>query len=95
MSEKEQCILSQTKIEMEGVEPPSQFPADYFENKVELEFEGKSYPAPAEFDEVLTFAMAIGASCHPKANGSHTVLSLSHTTWANHRKRPLCQCRPN
>ena len=38
MSEKERCILSQTKIGMEGVEPPSQFPADYFENKVELEF---------------------------------------------------------
>ena len=39
---------------MEGVEPSSQFPADYFENKVELEFEGKSYPTPAESDKVLT-----------------------------------------
>ena len=42
------------KIGMEGVEPSSQFPADYFENKVELEFEGKSYPTPAESDKVFT-----------------------------------------
>ena len=39
---------------MGGVEPSSQFPADYFENKVELELEGKSYPTPAESDKVLT-----------------------------------------
>lgn len=66
MSEKERRILPQTKKLGWRGQAPSQFPADYFENKVELEFEGKSYPAPAEFDKVLTFAMAIGASCHRK-----------------------------
>lgn len=46
--------LASKKIGIEGVEPSSQFPADYFENKVKLEFEGKSYPTPAESDKVFT-----------------------------------------
>ena len=41
---------------MQGTEPSKLFPIEYFAETIELEFEGKRYPAPVEYDKLLTIS---------------------------------------
>lgn len=75
---------------MEGVEASSQFPADYFENKVELEFEGKSYPTPAEFDKVLTIRYGGWRQLPPENNRiAHSVVVEPRNMGQSPKTSPL------
>ena len=68
------------RIGIEGVNPQANSLPIISKTKSNSNSRANPIPHPPSPTKCLQFAMAVGASCHPKTIASRTVLSLSHAT---------------